>query len=73
MTKPRAAQSRADAHRNQQVHCSLFEHARSDAVDHVLAAAVLDDDRIDAVQMQQMSEQQPCRPCADDSDLCSQA
>ena len=39
------------------------------AIDDVVAAAVLDDDRVDAVQMQQMAEQQPGRTCADDSDL----
>ena len=53
----------------QQIDGALLEHARPHPIDHVLAAAVLDDDRIDAVQMQQLAEQQPGRTRADDADL----
>ena len=53
----------------QQIDGALLEDARPHAIDDVLAAAVLDDDRVDAVEMQQVSEQQPCRTCADDADL----
>ena len=65
--QPRASKSRTDAHRVQQVHGSLLEDAGPHAVDDVVAAAVLDDDGIDAVEVQQMAEQQPCRTCADDT------
>src|SRR6185503_8230132 len=64
-----ASQSCTDTHRVQQVHCPLLQDSRSHAVDDVVAAAVLDDDRVDAIQMQQMAKQQPGRACANDPDL----
>ena len=67
--QPCASQARADAHRVQQIHGALLEDPRPHAIDDVLAAAVLDDDGVDAVQVQQMTEQQSCRTCADDTDL----
>jgi hypothetical protein len=42
----------ADAERQQQIDRPLFEDTGPHAIDHVVAAAVLDDDRIDPVQVQ---------------------
>ena len=64
-------QSRAHAHRDQQVHGPLLKDAGAHAVDHVVAASVLDDDRVHAVEMQQVPQQQPGRTGADDSNLCA--
>ena len=71
MSEACASEPRPDTHRVEQIHRALLEYARPHAIDHVLAAAILDDDRIDAVEMQQVSKQQPCRTCTDDSDLRS--
>ena len=58
-----------DTHRDQQVHRPLFEDTRPDAIDHIVAAAVFDDDRVDAVEVQQLREEQPCGTSTDDSNL----
>ena len=58
-----------DAHRVQQVHCALLENAGPHSIDHVVTAAVLDDDRIDAIEVKEMTQQQPGRTGANDSDL----
>jgi hypothetical protein len=52
---------------------TVLEHARADARLHVLARAVLDDDRLDALLRQQVGEQEPGRSGADDADLCAHA
>ena len=49
----------------------MFEHPRSDAIDHIFAASILDNDGIDAIEMKQMTEQQPGGTGADDADLGS--
>src|SRR5262245_5151495 len=67
-----ALKSLADTHRREQVHGSLLEYTCTHTIDHVVAATVLDDDRIDAIEMQQMPEEQAGRTGADDADLCSQ-
>ena len=41
-------QPRADARPVQQVHRALFEHAGADAPEHIFAAPLLQDDRVDA-------------------------
>ena len=56
----------------QQIDGALLEHAGSHAIDHVLAIAVFDDDRVDAVEMEQVAEQQAGRACADNAYLRSQ-
>ena len=66
-----AAQAVADADRVHQIDRALLEHAGAHALDHVVPAAVLDDDRIDAVQVQQVAEHQPGGSGADDADLCA--
>ena len=52
-----------------QVDGALLEHAGAHALDDVLLAAILEDDRIDAAQVQQMAEHQSGRSGADDADL----
>jgi hypothetical protein len=47
----------------------LFEHPGSDAVDHEVAIAVLDDEGVDAVEMEQVPEQQAGRGGTDNPDL----
>src|SRR5262245_51227496 len=37
------------AHRNHQIDRALLEHARTDALDHVVAAAIFDDYRVNSV------------------------
>lgn len=64
-----ALQALAHAGCHQQVDRPLLQHARPDASFHVLAAAVLDDHGIDTGAAQQMTQQQACRPGADDRDL----
>ena len=48
------AHALADARLVEQVHAALLEHAGAYAVLDVVATAVFDDDRLDAVPMQQM-------------------
>ena len=48
---------------------ALFQHARPDPVLDVVAAAGLDHHGLDAAQVQQVGQQQPGRPRADDRDL----
>jgi hypothetical protein len=59
----------ADARLAQGVHRALLEHAGAHALDHVLLVAVLEHDRLDPVQVQEMREQQAGRAGADDADL----
>src|SRR5262245_39521114 len=49
---------------------ALLEHAGADAVLDVLAAAVLEHDRLDALEVEEVREQQAGRPGSHDSDLC---
>ena len=51
------------------VHGALLEHARPHPLLDVLAAAVLEHDGLDALEAEQVGEQEPGRPCADDPDL----
>ena len=66
-----ALQTSAHTDRHEQIDGALLEHPGSDAIDDVLAIAVFDDDRVDAVEMEEVSEQQACRTCADDAYLSS--
>ena len=56
------AHARVDAGLGQQVHRDLLQHAGADAAEHVFGAALLDDDVVDAVLVQQRAEQQPDGP-----------
>ena len=64
-----APQPLAHARRVDQIHGPLLEHAGADALDHVIAGAALEDHRIDAHAVQQVTEHQPGRTAADDADL----
>src|SRR5262249_31128386 len=45
----------ADANRVHQIHGSLLENAGPHALDYVIAAAILDDDRIDSDEMEKVA------------------
>ena len=62
-------QAPADAHLDQEVRRPLLEHAGTDASFDVLAVAVLEDDRFDALEVEEMPEHEARRARADDSDL----
>ena len=51
---------------------ALFEQARTNARQHVVRILALENDSLDAVQMQQLAQQQSCGTCADNRDLCPQ-
>jgi outer membrane cobalamin receptor len=64
-----AQEAGTGAHRIQQVDRALLQDAGPDTVDHIVAAAVLDNDGIDAIEMQEMPEHQSCGAGADDAHL----
>ena len=72
-TIPSRLQPLADAGLDEQVGGSLLEHAGADAVLDVLAAAVLEHDRLDPLALEQPRERQPGRAGADDPDLRPQS
>ena len=53
----------------QQVHHALLQHAGPDPAQHVVGAAVLDHERVNARSMQQLPEQEAGRAGPDDRDL----
>ena len=61
-------QAFAQAGRMHEVHGALFEHARAYPVDHVVGAPPLQDDRIQALEMEQVREHQAGGPAPDDDD-----
>ncbi len=61
--------ARADARLDEQVGGALLEHAGAQPLLDVLAAVALEHDRGDALAVQQVREQQPRRPGADDANL----
>src|SRR5688572_26053046 len=69
VAKSAALDARANAHGHQQIDRTLLEHAGAHSVDDMIAAAVLDHHRVDAVQMQQLGEQQPRGTGTNDADL----
>ena len=54
---------------DEQVGDRLLEHSGAQALLDVLAAAVLEDDGLDAFALEKLSERETCRPGADDADL----
>jgi hypothetical protein len=58
---------------DEEVDDALLQHAGTDARLDVLAAAVFQDDRVDALAVQQVAEREPGRACTDDADLRSDA
>src|ERR1700689_5344119 len=57
----------------EQVSSSLLEHSGADALFDVLAAARLNYNRLDSLQMEKMRQHQSCGSRTDDSDLRAQA
>jgi hypothetical protein len=55
----------------QQANHALLDHARADSAEHIVRAPVLQNDRVDALLVQKLAEQEPGRPGADDRDLCA--
>ena len=53
----------------QQVHADLLQHASADAAQHVVGAALFDDDGVNAGFVEQLAEQQTGGACADDGNL----
>ena len=64
-----ARESVADAGALQQLDRRMLEHARADPMLDVVAASVLDDDGLDAFEVQEMRQEESGRPRADDADL----
>ena len=58
-----------DARLDQEVHDSLLDDACTNPRLDVLAAPVLEDDRVDALEVQQVTEGEPRRAGPDDADL----
>ena len=63
----------ADAHLGQQIGGPMLDQSGADAVLDVIAAAIFDDDRLDAGEVQQPRQHQPGRPCSDNADLRAHA
>ena len=72
MDKPLAVHALADLRLVEQGDRAHLEHAGADAAEHIVAAAALEHDVGDAVQMQKAREQQARRAGTDDGDLCVQ-
>ena len=64
-----AIESFTQAHVAQEVHRSLLEDARPDPLPDVLLAPVLEHDRFDPLEAEQVREQQAGRSRSDDPDL----
>ena len=61
--------ARADAGLHQQIGGPMLDQAGANAILDVVAAAIFDDDRLNALQMQQAGEHQTCGPRPDNADL----
>ena len=55
----------------QQVDGRLLEHTRAHAMFGVVSAPGLDDNRLDALELQEVAKHQPGRPGTDDRHLCA--
>ncbi|PAV93217.1 hypothetical protein WR25_22854 [Diploscapter pachys] len=69
MDQPFAIHALGHAGFAQQLDRALFEHAGTDAPQHIVRGLALDDQRIDAGVVQQLAEQQAGRAGADDCNL----
>jgi hypothetical protein len=69
MNQAFAAHAIADPCFVEQIHGALFENAGADPLLHVFAALRLDDDRVDALDLEQMGKKEAGRPRPDDADL----
>ena len=68
-TRPSRASTLTDAGAAQQIHHPLLEDTGPDAGQHVLGAAVFDDDRVDARAMEELPEQEAGRAGPHDGNL----
>jgi hypothetical protein len=71
VSKPEARQAIAEPGLAHEINRTLLEHPGAHALDHVLPVAILDDERIDAAEVKEVSEHEPGRAGADDADLRS--
>ena len=71
--QPLLVHARVHATFVEQIGGDLFEHAGSDAAEHISRALPLDDDVVDACLEQQLAKQQACWAGADDRNLGSHA
>ena len=72
MDEPFPLQALPDARFGQYIHSALLQHACPDALFDVFSAASFDNDGFDSLQVEEMREQQSCRPRSDNSDLSAQ-
>jgi hypothetical protein len=68
VTHPLSLQAIAEAAVVKQIDSGLLEHARPHALDDVLLAPALDRHRVDASLLEEVAQQQPGGPGADDAD-----
>ena len=61
-----ALQALADAGFDQEVACPMLDQPGADSAFDIGTAAALQDDRLDAFEMQEMRQHQPGRPGPDD-------
>jgi hypothetical protein len=54
---------------SEQVGGPMLDQSRADSVFDIIAAAIFDDDRVNALQMQEPCQHKTGRPCSDDSNL----
>jgi hypothetical protein len=69
--QPLALHALADAGVDQQIARPLLDQAGADAALDIVAVAVLDDDGLDALEMQKVREHEAGGPGADDPNLCT--
>ena len=73
MLEADAIQARAEPELVHQVDGSLLQHAGANALFHILAAAIFDDDGIDAFALEEMRKKQTGGTGANDADLRAHA
>src|SRR5512139_666054 len=59
----------ADPQLGEQIRRPVFNQARANSIFNVIAAAILDDDRVDTLQPEESRKHEASRACSDDSDL----
>ncbi len=69
MDQALAPQPFAEAGLDQEIDAALLQHAGTDAALDMLAAALLEDDGVDPLALQQVAQQQAGRPGAEYADL----
>src|SRR4051794_37877103 len=69
--EPLALHALAHASIDQEITRPLLDQTGADAALDIVAAAVLDDDRVDALEIHEVGEHEAGGPGADDSDLCT--